>query len=141
MLLAFPPARRGGRNHGRDVTTFLTKFTVEFPIADGLLFPYLTGGGGIGRVTERHSVGIDPTPWIPWEDNQTTGQAVGTDDAVHFSDAGVFLRPTAYSDLGLALCSAAGLTCACVPVTGSYVEVAGPRWSVGMARRAVPRPW
>jgi hypothetical protein len=36
----------------RDVTAFLTKFTVEFPIADGRLFPYLTGGGGVGRVTE-----------------------------------------------------------------------------------------
>ena len=31
-------------DHGRDVTTFLTKLTVEFPIADGLLFPYLSGG-------------------------------------------------------------------------------------------------
>ena len=28
-----------------------------------------------------------------------------------------------------------------MPVTGSYVEVAGPRWSVRMARKAVPRPW
>ena len=57
-------------DRGRDVTTFLTKFTVEFPIANGRLFPYLTGGGGIGRVTERFSVVIDPIPWIPLEDNQ-----------------------------------------------------------------------
>ena len=34
------------KEQGRDVTTFLTKFAVEFPIADGRLFPYLTGGGG-----------------------------------------------------------------------------------------------
>ncbi len=96
-------------HHGRDVTTFLTKFTVEFPIADGLLFPYLTGGGGIARVTERSSVVIDPIPWIPWEDNQTTGQAVGADGAVHFSDSGIFLHPTAYSELGLALVLGGGV--------------------------------
>ena len=35
------------------VTAFLTKFTVEFPIAGGRLFPYLTGGGGVGHVSER----------------------------------------------------------------------------------------
>ena len=28
-----------------------------------------------------------------------------------------------------------------MPVTGSYVDVAGPRWSVRMATKAVPRPW
>ena len=49
-LLPFPVSFEDG---GRDVTAFLTKFTVEFPIADGRLFPYLTGGGGVGRVTER----------------------------------------------------------------------------------------
>ena len=49
----YPPLGGGGglfpsirfEHHERDVTTFLTKFTVEFPIADDLLFPYLTGGG------------------------------------------------------------------------------------------------
>ena len=35
------------------VTAFLTKFTVEFPTAGGRLFPYLTGGGGVGHVSER----------------------------------------------------------------------------------------
>lgn len=35
------------------VTAFLTKFTVEFPAAGGRLFPYLTGGGGVGHVSER----------------------------------------------------------------------------------------
>ncbi len=48
-------------NRDRDVTAFLTKFTVEFPIAEGRLFPYLTGGGGVGRVTERASFFI-PIP-------------------------------------------------------------------------------
>ena len=49
----------------RDVTTFLTRFTLEFPVAKGRLFPYLTGGGGVGRVTERSSIVVDPIPWIP----------------------------------------------------------------------------
>lgn len=49
----------------RDVTTFLTRFTLEFPVANGRLFPYLTGGGGVGRVTERFSIVVDPIPWIP----------------------------------------------------------------------------
>ena len=35
------------------VTAFLTKFTVEFPIAGDRLFPYVTGGGGIGHLSER----------------------------------------------------------------------------------------
>ena len=51
----------------RDVTTFLTRFTVEFPVANGRLFPYLTGGGGVGRVTDRFSIVVDPIPWIPLE--------------------------------------------------------------------------
>ena len=56
----------------RDVTAFLTKFTVEFPIVDGLLFPYLTGGAGVGRVTERFGAvilhGIFPPPPHAWSD-------------------------------------------------------------------------
>lgn len=56
----------------RDVTAFLTKFTVEFPIVDGLLFPYLTGGAGVGRVTERFGAvilpGIFPPPPNAWSD-------------------------------------------------------------------------
>ena len=35
------------------VTAFLTKFTVEFPTAGGRLFPYLTGGGGVGHLSEQ----------------------------------------------------------------------------------------
>ena len=52
-------------NQGTDVTAFLTKFTVEFPVADGLLFPYLSGGGGVGRVEERASIVVDPAALIP----------------------------------------------------------------------------
>lgn len=98
-------------NHRRDLTAFLTKFTVEFPIADGLLFPYLTGGGGVGRVTEHSSLVFDPIPLISWE-HQTSGLAAGSaaaDAALHFSDAGGLLGPTAYSELGLALVLGGGV--------------------------------
>ena len=37
------------------VTAFLTKFTVDFPVAGGRLIPFVSGGGGIGRVAERIS--------------------------------------------------------------------------------------
>ena len=40
------------------MTTFLTKFTVEFPIADGRLFPYFTGGVGV-RLWRGLAVGVD----------------------------------------------------------------------------------
>ena len=74
----FPPIFE---DRGRDVTTFLTKFTVEFPIANGRLFPYLTGGGGVGRVTERFAVIFEP----------------------------FFPAPNAYSELGLALALGGGV--------------------------------
>ena len=40
-------------NRDASVTAFLTKFIVEFPTAGGRLFPYLTGGGGVGYLSER----------------------------------------------------------------------------------------
>ena len=96
----FPSIRY--ENRGRDVTTFLTKFTVEFPVADGLLFPYLTGGGGVGRVAERARVVIDAVPLVPWNDNQTA-------TVVGLSGAGLFPEPTAYSEIGLALVLGGGV--------------------------------
>ena len=122
----FPPFRYEDR--GKDVTTFLTKFTVEFPIADGRLFPYLTGGGGVGRVTERFSVFIDPIPWIPWEENLSTGHARGsvdTDDAVRFSDSLTLPSPTAYSELGLALVLGGGVDVRLWRGLGAGVDI---RW-------------
>jgi len=98
--------------HGRDVTTFLTKFVVEFPIADDLLFAYLTGGGGVGQVTERTGIAIDPFPLTPLETIQFRGAVVGdaaSDGAIHFSDAGFFPRSTAYSEIGLALMLGGGV--------------------------------
>ena len=34
------------------LTSFLTRMTVEFPIAHGRLWPYVTGGGGIGSLRQ-----------------------------------------------------------------------------------------
>ena len=31
----------------------MTKFTAEFPVAGGRLIPFVTGGGGVGRLSER----------------------------------------------------------------------------------------
>ena len=88
---------------GRDVTTFLTKFTVEFPIADGRLFPYLTGGGGVGRVTERFGLFVDPLPWLPLEHMQVTDRADGSDDVDHVRDVQPLSVADEYSELGLSL--------------------------------------
>ena len=38
------------------LTTFLTKLTVDFPLAGDRLVPYVTGGGGIGRLSRRTEV-------------------------------------------------------------------------------------
>ena len=38
------------------LTTFLTKLTVDFPVAGDRLVPYVTGGGGIGRLSRRAEV-------------------------------------------------------------------------------------
>ena len=51
FALGFPPPFDMDRD--ASVTAFLTKFTVEFPIAGGRRFPYLTGGGGVGHLSER----------------------------------------------------------------------------------------
>lgn len=49
----------------RSATTFLTKFTVEFPAAGQRLFPYFTAGGGVGRVTEPFG-GVFASPFGPF---------------------------------------------------------------------------
>ena len=86
-----------------DVTTFLTRFTVEFPVADGRLFPYLTGGGGVGRVTEGFRIVVNPIPWTPLEPRGTqpvdhVPDGTGT---VHFFESS--------SDLGLSLVLGGGV--------------------------------
>ena len=42
------------------ITTFLTKLTVDFPVAGDRLVPYVTGGGGVGRLRETTTVNIRP---------------------------------------------------------------------------------
>ena len=86
-----------------DVTTFLTRFTVEFPVADGRLFPYLTGGGGVGRVTESFRIVVNPTPSIPLEPpgTQPVDHVLDGTDTVHFFESS--------SDLGLSLVLGGGV--------------------------------
>ena len=114
---------------GRDVTTFLTKFTVEFPIADDLLFPYLTGGGGIGRVTERSRVVIAPIPRIPLDHGPSTAQADAPRDVggtIYSSDfVTSFPMPSAYSELGLALVLGGGVDARLWRGLGAGVDI---RW-------------
>ena len=95
----------------RDVTAFLTRFTVEFPVANGRLFPYLTGGGGVGRVTERFSIVVDPIPWIPFDllGNQPVEHSADDIGTVHFFDSSIFPSPGEYSELGLSLVLGGGV--------------------------------
>ncbi len=116
-------------DRGRDVTTFLTKFTAEFPIADGLLFPYLTGGGGVGRVTERFGIVFDPIPWLPLDHGPSTAQANAARDAggtAYSSDFSTsFPGPSAYSELGLALVLGGGVDVRLWRGLGAGVDI---RW-------------
>ena len=86
-----------------DVTTFLTRFTVEFPVADGRLFPYLAGGGGVGRVTERFRIVVDPVHWTPLEPlgSQPVDHLMDGTNTVHFFESS--------SDLGLSLVLGGGV--------------------------------
>lgn len=105
----FPSVRI--EDHGRDVTTFLTRFTVEFPVANGRLFPYLTGGGGVGRVTERFSIVVDPIPWIPLDPlgTEPVEQAWDGIHTLQFFDTSIFPSPGEYSELGLSLVLGGGV--------------------------------
>ena len=111
----FPPVRFEDR--GRDLTTFLTKFTAEFPIADGLLFPYLTGGGGVGRVTERFGIIFDPIPWLPLDHGPSTAQANAASDpggtAYSATSRPPSRGPPRTPNSDSPSCSAAGSTCGC----------------------------
>ena len=107
--LWFPSVRI--EDQRRDVTTFLTRFTVEFPVANGRLFPYLTGGGGVGRVTERFSIVVDPIPWIPLDPlvPEFVGRPSDGINTVQFFDSSIFPSPGEYSELGLSLVLGGGV--------------------------------
>ena len=53
QTLTFAPVKRKAA-----LTTFLTRFTAEFPVGDRVI-PYVTGGGGIGRLSEKMDFGVD----------------------------------------------------------------------------------
>ncbi len=81
--------RRGGvfsdddRWRHSSVTTFLAKFTVEFPAAQGRLYPYLTGGGGLGHVAGPSGAPVValPGPLFPavWSRAVTSSSEGGGD--------------------------------------------------------------
>ena len=98
----------------RAVTAFLTRITVEFPVAGGRVLPYLTGGGGLARVAESFDVIVDPIPWMGWE-AVSAGSRHGRGergDAESFPEAGHPLGltwATEYADLGLGLVLGGGV--------------------------------
>ena len=59
LLSIFPPI---DVRHEGSVTAFLTKMTVEFPLANDRLIPFITGGGGVGRLSERLSFEFPDRP-------------------------------------------------------------------------------
>lgn len=101
-----------------DVTTFLAKTVAEWPVADGRLFPYLTAGGGIGRVLERSGAGDAPIPW-GMTDSIANATPPGTASAAGISNDDIngtgFYEPTWFtglqdrSALGLALSLGGGV--------------------------------
>ena len=61
------------------VTAFLSKMTVEFPVAGNRLIPFVTGGGGVGRMAERISfscAGLCPSILLPQVEHAETGLAL-----------------------------------------------------------------
>jgi opacity protein-like surface antigen len=62
-----------------NVTAFMTKLTAEFPVAGDRLIPFLTGGGGVGRVAERigfRCSGACPAILFPEVEQAETGLAL-----------------------------------------------------------------
>ena len=56
---AFAPVEREERSR---LVAFLTKMTVEFPVANGRVWPYLTGGGGVGSLRQTITFRNMPLP-------------------------------------------------------------------------------
>jgi opacity protein-like surface antigen len=56
---AFAPVERIERSR---LVTFLTKMTVEFPVANGRVWPFLTGGGGVGSLRQTVTFRNLPLP-------------------------------------------------------------------------------
>lgn len=56
---AFAPVERLERSR---LVAFLTKMTVEFPLAHGRVWPYLTGGGRVGNLRQTTTFRNLPLP-------------------------------------------------------------------------------
>jgi hypothetical protein len=56
---SFAPVERVERS---TLTSFLTKMTVEFPIAHGRVWPYVSGGGGVGSLRQTVAFRNVPLP-------------------------------------------------------------------------------
>ena len=56
---AFAPVERLERSR---LVAFLTKMTVEFPLEHGRVWPYLTGGGGVGNLRQTITFRNLPLP-------------------------------------------------------------------------------
>ena len=56
---AFAPVERVERSR---LISFLTKMTVEFPVANGRVWPYLTGGGWVGSLRQTVTFRNLPLP-------------------------------------------------------------------------------
>ena len=58
---AFAPVEREERSR---LVAFLTKMTVELPLANGRVWPYLTGGGGVGSLRQTVTFRNLPLPLL-----------------------------------------------------------------------------
>ena len=56
------PVRTGRARGALPSVALLTKMTVEFPLADGRVWPYLTGGGGTGSLRQTLTFRNLPLP-------------------------------------------------------------------------------
>lgn len=59
VIQTFAPVERVERS---TLTSFLTKMTVEFPMARGRVWPYVTGGGGVGSLHQTVAFRNLPLP-------------------------------------------------------------------------------
>ena len=104
----FPPI---GFDRERNITTFLTKFTVEFPVADGRLFPYITGGGGVGHVTPRVDLDFKPGLPIPFLEGTGLTRRSGDDSLGDLDFGRLTFAPSQFdqSEAGLSLSIGGGV--------------------------------
>lgn len=75
-ILIFPPFEF---THEGNITALLTRMTAEFPVANDRLIPFVTGGGGVGRMAERIAfscTGVCPAIFFPDLEQAEAGLAL-----------------------------------------------------------------